>query len=82
MKLVNMVLNNVHKNHRAYLGQGEGGGGMEVGEERLYTYCSDESHLNVSLIVRDKVIRLFTNHNLSKEKEPFQREGRAQAELK
>ena len=37
---------------------------MEVGEEggRLYTYCcikmgSDDSHFNVSLIVRDKVIR-------------------------
>ena len=38
MKLVNMVLNNVHKNHRAYLGLGEGGGGMEVGEERDYIH--------------------------------------------
>ena len=36
---VNMVLN-VHRNHKAYWGRGEGGeGGMEVGEEgRLYTY--------------------------------------------
>ena len=36
LKLVNMVLINVHKNHRAYLGLGEGGGGMEVGEEGDY----------------------------------------------
>ena len=35
-----MVLN-IHRNHKAYLGRGEGGGecGMEVEEEgRLYTY--------------------------------------------
>ena len=29
---------------------------------------SDESHLNVSLVVRDKVARLSTNHNLFEEK--------------
>ena len=29
---------------------------------------SDESHFNVSLIVRDKVTRLSTNHNLIEEK--------------
>ena len=36
----NMVLN-VHRNHKAYQGRGEGGqGGMEVGGRgRLYTYC-------------------------------------------
>ena len=65
-----MVLN-VHRNHKTYLGRGEWGeGGMEVGEEGEYTYrytvatrmtCikmgSDESHFNVSLIVRDKVTR-------------------------
>ena len=34
-----MVLN-VHRNHEAYLGRGEegGGGGMEVGEEGDYNY--------------------------------------------
>ena len=34
-----MVLN-VHRNHKASYGQGEGEGGMEVGEkgERLYAY--------------------------------------------
>ena len=34
---------------------------------------SDESHFNVSLIVRDKVIRLTTDHN-------FLRERRAEAD--
>ena len=29
---------------------------------------SDESHFNVSLIVRDKVTKLSTNHNLFEEK--------------
>ena len=30
---------NVHQNHKAYYGRGEGGGGMEVGGTgRLYTY--------------------------------------------
>ena len=59
-----MVLN-VHKNHKAYQGPGEGGeGGMEVGEEGEYIYLllhchhqsdscikmgSDESHFNVSV---------------------------------
>ena len=33
--IVNMVLN-VHRNHKAYKGRGEGGGGMEVGEEGAY----------------------------------------------
>ena len=56
---------------------------MEVGEEGEYIYTyrytvttkmtcikmgSDESHFNVSLIVRDKVTRLSTNHNLFEEK--------------
>ena len=49
---------------------------MEVGEVGEFTYrytvttrltCikmgSDESHFNVSLVVRDKVTRLSTNHN-------------------
>ena len=64
-----MVLN-VHRNHKAYLGRGEGGdGGMEVGEREIIyislhchhqnDFCikvgSDESHFNVSLIMRDKV---------------------------
>ena len=58
-----MVLN-VHRNHKAYWGRGDGGkGNMEVGggggKGRLYTYrytvatrmtfCSDESHFNVSV---------------------------------
>ena len=70
-----MVLNG-HRNHKAYQGREEGGGGGRVwggeygGGGRLYTYpccqfhndsCikmgSDESHFNVSLIVRDKVTR-------------------------
>ena len=29
---------------------------------------SDESHFNVSLVVRDKAARVSTNHNLSEEK--------------
>ena len=33
--IANMVLN-VHRNRTAYLGRGEGGGGMEVGEEGDY----------------------------------------------
>ena len=32
-----MVLN-VHRNHKAYKGRGEGGRGMNVGEEGDYTY--------------------------------------------
>ena len=68
---------NVHGNHKASLGRGEGrnggrGGGGGGGRRRLYTYrytvttdqndtCitmgSDESHLNVSLIVSEKVTR-------------------------
>ena len=69
---VNMVLN-IHRNHKAYYGWGERGGGEGVcgwGRGRLYLslHChrqnnscikmgSDESHFNVSLIVRDKVTR-------------------------
>ena len=60
---------NVHRNHKAYEGRGEGGGGgMVVGKEEDYIYpslhChhqndmgSDKSHFNVSLLVRDKVTR-------------------------
>ena len=59
-----MVLN-VHRNHKAYQGRGEGGeGGMEVGGEGDYIYLSlhchhqndfcikmgnEESHFNVSV---------------------------------
>ena len=61
---------------------GEGGKGL-WGRGRLYTYRytvttrmipalrwmgSDESYFNVLLVVRDKVTRLSTNHNLSEEK--------------
>ena len=54
----------------------EKGGRAEGGEGDIYLslhchhqndFCikmgSDESHCNVSLTVRDKVIRLFTEHN-------------------
>ena len=66
-----MVLN-VHRNHKAYQGRGEGGKGVwKWGKKEiiyLSLYChhqndscikmgSDESHFNVSLIVRDKVAR-------------------------
>ena len=63
----------VHRNHKAYQGRGEWEeAGMEVGKEGDYIpvatlsppecdSCikmgSDESHLNVLLIVRDKVTR-------------------------
>ena len=53
---------NVHRNHKAYYGRGQGEGGMEVGGEGDYIpslrchhqndFCikvgSDESHFNVS----------------------------------
>ena len=69
---VNVVFN-VHRNHKAYWGRGEGGRGYGgVGRGRVYTYCytvttrmtcikmgSDESHFNVSLIVRDKITRQY-----------------------
>ena len=60
---------------------------MEVGERRLYTYCytvttrmtsalmvgNDESHFNVSLIVRDKVTRQCPQTTIFEEKgEPKQ----------
>ena len=64
---------NVHRNHKAYQGRGEGGRGYGGGGRKreiiyLSLHChhqndssikmgSDESHFNVSLIVRDKVIR-------------------------
>ena len=63
-----MVLN-VHINHKAYYGRGEGGKGVWRNIIYLSLHChrqndfcinvgSDESHFNVSLIVRDKVTRL------------------------
>ena len=61
-----MVLN-VRRNHKAYLGRGEGGKGVwRWGEELIYVSLqndscikmgSEESHFNVSLIVRDKVTK-------------------------
>ena len=62
---------NVHRNHSLIRDGEKGEGGMEVGGRgRIYPYCytvttrmtcikmgSDESHFNVSLIVRDKVTR-------------------------
>ena len=72
---------NVHKNHKAYWGRGEGGG--EVGGKREIIYLSlhchhqndscikmgsDESYFNVS-VGSDKVTKtLSTNHNLFEEK--------------
>ena len=74
-----MVLN-VRRNHKAYQRLGGGGGGMEVGEEGDYNlyvslHChhrndsciemgSDESHFNVSLIVRDSHKTVSTNYDL------------------
>ena len=64
-----MVLN-VHRNHKVYWGRGEGGEGVWRWGKRKIIYLSlhcyhqndfcikvgsDESHFNVSLIVRDKV---------------------------
>ena len=76
---------NVHRNHKAYQGRGEEEkwvwrwwGGREIIYLSLHCHhqndsCikmgSDESHFNVSLIVRDKVTRLVsTNHYLFEEK--------------
>ena len=80
-----MVLN-VHRTIRL-IRDGETGGRGYGGEERgrLYTYrytvttrttalrwpATNESHFNVSLIVRDKVTRVSTNYN-------FLREGRTE----
>ena len=81
-KSVNMVLN-VHRNHQAFYGRGEGGGGgMEVGGEGDYIpiatlsppndSCikvgSDERHFNVSVTVRDKVTRQFPQTTIFEEK--------------
>ena len=73
-----MVLN-VHINHKAYWGRGEGGkGGMEVGEEGEYIpiatlslpeLFSDENHFNVSVGSEGQSHKIVsTNHNLSEEK--------------
>ena len=63
---------NVHRNHKAYYGRGEGGKGVWRCGEREIIYLSlhchhqndfcikvgsDESHFNVSFIVRDKITR-------------------------
>ena len=76
-----MVLN-VHRNHKAYKGRGEGGGGMEVGEREiiyLSLHChhqndscikvgSDESRFNVSVGSDGQSHKtVSTNHNLSEE---------------
>ena len=77
---------NVHRPHKVYQGWGEGGErGMEMGREVDYipiVHChhqndssfkmgSDESHFNVSLIVRDKVTRQCAH-----KPQPFSREGK------
>ena len=81
-KYKNMVLS-VHRNREAYWGWGEGGeGDMEVGGEGDYISIlhfhlqndscvkmgSDESHFNVSLIVRDKVTRQCPQTTIFEEK--------------
>ena len=77
--IVNMVFN-VHRNRTAYYGRGEGGEGVWRWGEREIIYLSlhchhqndscikmgsDESHLNVSFAVRDKVTKktVSTDHN-------------------
>ena len=73
-----MVLN-FYRNHNTYWGLGEGGRGSGGGGRgRQYTYHytvgSDESHFNVSLIVKDQVTRqcpqttVSLNCNLFEEK--------------
>ena len=80
---VNMVLN-VHRNRKAYQGQGRGGKGVWRWGKREIIYLSlhchrqndscikmgsDESHFNVSLFVRDRVIRQCPeNHNFWRER--------------
>ena len=75
-----MFIRDREKGGRGY-GGGGGGGGVEIIYPSLHChhqndFCikmvSDESHFNVSLIVRDKVTRLSTDHN-------FRRERRAEA---
>ena len=79
----------VYRNHKAYYGRANGGGGRE----RLYTYRYTVTTrmtpalrwaamrailINVSLIVRDKVARLSTNHSLFEEKgEPKRNQAEA-----
>ena len=77
-----MVLN-VHRNHKAYKGRGEMGKGVRRCGKREIIYLSlhchhqndscikmgiDESHLSVSLIVRDKVTRLCPQTTTFEEK--------------
>jgi len=77
-----MVLN-VHRNRMAYHGRGEGGKGLWRWEEREIIYLSlhchhqndsrikmgsDESHFNVSLIVRVKVTRQCPETTIFEEK--------------
>ena len=72
-----MVLN-VHRNHKAYKGRGEWVGGWVGGMAwRLHShhqndFCikvgSDESHFNVSLIVRDKITRQCPETTIFEEK--------------
>ena len=79
---INTVLN-IHINRKAYYGRGQGGGEgvWRWGRGRLYTYCytvttrmtcikmgSDDSHFNVSLIVRDKVTRQCQQTTIFEEK--------------
>ena len=81
--LVNMVLN-VHRNHKAYYNikdgrRGYGGGGkreiiyLSLHSHHQNDYCTkmgkDESHFNVSLIVRDKVTRQCPQTTTFEEKE-------------
>ena len=78
-----MVLN-VHRNHKAYQGWGEGGRGFGSGGKREIIYLSlhchhqndscikmgsDESHFNVSVGNDGQSHKtVYTNHNLFEEK--------------
>ena len=80
---------NVHRNHKAYKELGEGGRGYGGGGKKEIIYLSlhrhhqndscikmssDESHFNVSLIVRDNVTRQCPQTST------FEKKGEAKAD--
>ena len=64
-KSVNM-LRNVHRNHKAYWGQGEGAEWcMEVGKEGDYIYLSLYCHHQNDVCIRNKMGSDQSNFNVS-----------------